>query len=163
MHDALLVRRSQCLGERQCELEEHVDPHPLARQDLAQRPPADELHGQEVRAIDLFDRVDGHHPGMAQRRQGLSLTLERQEQGLVVGHRGLEDLQGDPTPEPIVLGDVDLARTALAEALENLVLTEGLPHHGREPAGRTPMNLSPGTRRRSRTSLPALLPLSGFQ
>ena len=86
MDDALVVGGGESLGERRRDLEDPLDRHPALGDELVERLPLDELHGQEVDAVGLLDGVDGDDPGVVEGGEGLRLALEALEPLRAGGH-----------------------------------------------------------------------------
>ena len=58
MHDAFVVRRGERVRHRRADRERPIDGQAAIRNELGQRLPFDQLHRQEVDAVDLVDGVD---------------------------------------------------------------------------------------------------------
>ena len=94
------------------------------RHDLVERPPLDQLHGEERNAAVFFDRVDGDDVGMIQGCDCLSLALESLPALGVRSHERGEDLQRHLPLQLRVLGDEDLPHAALAERRHDPVVIQ---------------------------------------
>ncbi len=74
--------------------------------------PAPEVLGHQVGHVVLAPVIHRHHVGVIHGRGGLSLGPEASQEGLVVGQGGVEDLDGDPTTQRHVVGQVHRRRRA---------------------------------------------------
>jgi len=91
---------------------------------LARVSALDELHGQEVDAFRLFDRVDGHDAGVVEGGERFCLTPESLEPLRARGHPGGQHLEGHVAPELRVGGAVDLTPPARADRGGNAVVRQ---------------------------------------
>ena len=76
MCDAALMRRADCVGERDGIREDPIERQSARRNERVEGPPFDELQGQEGDAVRLLDRVDGDDVGMVEGSDGARLALE---------------------------------------------------------------------------------------
>ena len=96
----------------------------------------DELHGEEVDAVRLLDRVDGDDAGVVEGGEGLGLALEALEPLRVGGHLGRQHLEGHVAPELRVGRAVHLAHPAGADRGGDAVVGERCDRSGRaSPSG----------------------------
>ena len=102
---------------------------------LRERLSLEQLHGDEVLALVLVDRVDGADPGVVERRGRARLALEALEGGRVGGELGGQELERDVPAELRVLGLVDDAHAAAAELRDDPVVGDGLADHRPSPSG----------------------------
>ncbi len=79
VHDSLLVCRAESLREGDRDLEDLIDRHPAVGDDPIERSPFDQLHGQELHAVGLFDRVHRHDARMVESGKRLGLAAESLE------------------------------------------------------------------------------------
>ncbi len=143
MDDALLVGGAQALGELGCPVEDLGEVEPLLRDQSVQRLAFHQLHGEEVAVALLLDGEQGHHIGVAERRNGARFALETLEPVGVPSHCRWQDLEGHLPPELRILGLVHRAHAALADDTEDPVAPEGgaeervvSPIRGRRGGGR---------------------------
>ncbi len=122
--DPLVVRRGERVGKRRRDGEELSQRHAPGRDPLGELLPAHQLHGQEVDAVRLLDRVDVDDVGVIERRQRPSLAPEPLEAFLTAREVGRQHLQRHLAAELRVLGEIDLAHAALAELGGDLVVGE---------------------------------------
>lgn len=129
MDDAALVGGADGVGQRDGQLEQARERHAVLGNQLRQRLPLDELHGEEVHVAGLLDRVDGDDVGVVERGDGLGLALEALAALAVGADRGWEHLEGDAAVEVRILGRVDLAHAAVAEGARDPVVVQRQPDH----------------------------------
>ena len=128
VQDALAVGRAHRVGEGDGEREEPLHREPARRDLLAEGLALDVLHGEEADPVGFLDGVEGHDSGVAERGHRLRLPLEAGDL-LRVGRRlGRQHLEGHPTGEHGVLGQVHLAHAPRAERLEDAVRAESPAH-----------------------------------
>ena len=126
MDDALLVGGGEGVGERGGDLEDLGSGEPALGDDAVEGLALDELHGEEVDAVRLLDRVDGDDPGVVEGGEGLGLALEALEPLRVGGHLGRQDLEGHLAPELRVGRTVHLAHATGADGGGDAVVGERL-------------------------------------
>jgi hypothetical protein len=131
--DALLVGRGQSVREGRSDRHQALDRHPALGDELVERLPLDELHGQEVDALGLLDGVHGDDAGVVEGGERLRLALEALEPLRARGHLGRQHLEGHVAPELRVGRAVDLAHPAGAERRGDPVVGERLSDQGRSP------------------------------
>ena len=91
--------------------------------------PAIELHGNEVRAVDLVDAIDRDDVGVTEGRRGLGF-LDKPPLAVRIGDlRRRQNLEGDDAVQLPVAGFVDHTHAAFAERLDDVVLFERAPNH----------------------------------
>src|SRR5688572_18718388 len=92
--------------ERVCNLDGGIDElcqiEPLPRKPLRERLALEQLHGDEVIALVLFDRVDGADVRMIERRCGARLPLEAFERLRISREFLWKELDRDTPAEPAV-------------------------------------------------------------
>ena len=124
MHDALAVGRGQRVGQREPDVE-HLRDRKAAGGNLSIEAGAgDELHGEEPDALVLLDRVEDDDVGMGERRHRARFALEAGDQPGIARDAVGQHLDRDLAVEPGVASAIDLAHTAGAEWLEDLVGSE---------------------------------------
>src|SRR5207245_11066627 len=94
---------------------------------VAQRPAADERHGQECAAVHDLEVVDREDVGVVELGQRLGLGLEAFDKTVVLEQLGRQRLQSDFATEWLLHGAIDDRHPAAAEALDDLVLAEPGP------------------------------------
>jgi hypothetical protein len=123
-----LVRVLDRLANPHEDREARRDPEPLRFRMLEERPPADELHGEER----LFRPADGvgpgvedaGDPGVLEPARDLGFELEAAHEAFRRGAR-THDLEGHDPPRTPLLGLVDDAHALFADLPEDLVPSEG--------------------------------------
>ena len=88
MDNALLMRHSQGVGHGNGDVEQLRQGHPLGGDQLVQTLAIDQLHGEEIGTLTLFDVVDGDDIGMVEGGHRFGLALEALEAFRIVGHVG---------------------------------------------------------------------------
>jgi hypothetical protein len=121
VHDALLVRRLHPLGYLAGEGDRFVHRYGAAADPLGQRRSLDELQHQRPDAVRLDDAVDRRDVRVVQRGERPRLPLEAGEPFTVGGKGTGQDLEGDVTPERLVMGAVHLSHAAPAERHAHVV------------------------------------------
>ncbi len=129
MHHALAMRGIEGAGEVAAEGEHLVDGHRSARQPRRQRLAVEQLHHHELPALVLADVVERADVGVVQRRDDAGFALEALGGGRVAAQFGRQQLHGDATAQPHVLGGEHLAHGAAAERRENPVMRQRLADH----------------------------------
>ena len=124
------MRGVQAVGDLDGEREEALRRQRALRQDLVEGRALEQLHRDEVVAVLCSDVVDRADVRVVQDRGRARLALESLDGLRPVEHLLGDELQGDVTAEPDVLGLVDDAHAALAEHLENAVVGDRLAYHG---------------------------------
>lgn len=98
---------------------------------LAQGARREQLHGDPRMAAILHHVVDGRHPRMADPSRGPGLPESPPEEGLLFlpcqVHRGRDLLDGDVTPEDLVIGPPDGSHTAPADRRQETVTPTDRP------------------------------------
>ncbi len=124
MHDPALVRGAQCLGDLSRDRERLLDRQGTVRDSRGQGLALDQLEHQRVRAIALFEAVDGRDVRMIQGRQELRFALEPGEMRRIGSQAVAEDLDRDAAVELGVAPAIHLAHGARAERGVDLVSAE---------------------------------------
>ena len=119
-----LAGDGQCLRQRQ---------RGARSQELAQAPSGHQLHGQEDQPVQLLDRVDVDDVRMVERGGRAGFPLKPGAAIDRVGDLGSRQLERHLPGQPGVLGDIDLAHPAAAQAFEHEVVAEPFPDH-RQPS-----------------------------
>ncbi len=109
--------------------------------ELRERPARDVLHGDEAHralaTVELVDLVDDRDVRVVESRSGAGFAQQALA-GLVVVHVGAQHLERHPAVQAQVLGQVDLAHAALAQALEESVSRGPLSAHPADIMRRCP-------------------------
>ena len=124
MHDPALVGGAQCLGDLPGDRQRLLDLQWTARDPRGQRLALDQLEHERVRALALFEAVDGRDLRMIQGRQELRFALEPGEVRRVGSQAVAEDLDRDAAVELGVAPAIHLAHGAGAERGVDLVSAE---------------------------------------
>jgi hypothetical protein len=134
MHHAPVVRRRHRVEQLVGELEQAGNRQAARRDRAVESLAFDQLHGQEVRAVRLLDRVQRHDAGVVDRGCGARLALESLETLEVRRELAWQHLESDPAPQLGVLGEVHLSHPSGADALEDPKVRKGLADHRRRTA-----------------------------
>jgi hypothetical protein len=127
--DPLPVGGFERLRQRQRDLDQPAQRQPARLDEPGQRLPLDQLHGQEVQPLVLFDRIDGDDARVVERRDRARLALEPLQVLQLRGARRGEDLERDLALEETVLGTVDVTHAAGAELLQESVVFDLTVEH----------------------------------
>jgi hypothetical protein len=122
VHDAVAVR----VAERGEDLPRVRDRHrdgtePPGPDELLQRPAFDVLHDDEVRAVRRAAVEDGDDVRMRETGGMRRLAPEALDELLVVRVAVVQDLDGDPAPQLLVLREVDVGHAAAPELARDAV------------------------------------------
>ena len=129
MGHTLAVGRRQRVGHLHGQVEKLLRRQPVREDQSGKRLAAHELHGDEVDAVDLFDRIDRDDVRVRDGRQRQGLALEAPQTLDVFGHFRRQDLEGDVAPQSRVSGEVNLPHAARADQGSDLIWSQ--------PRGRT--------------------------
>ena len=131
MDDAACVRGVEAVRDLDAELEDTVERQRSARDLVLQRPAIEQFHDDEPLGSVLADVVDGADVGMVERRGDAGLALKPIQRFRIAREIGRQELQRDLAAQAHVFGTIDHAHAAGAEPLENLVVANNGPNHGR--------------------------------
>src|SRR3990172_7500462 len=112
----------------------------MLRKKLSQALASYELHGDEVHALELFDRVHVHDVRVVESGDGLRLALEAGP-ALERRHLRRKDFQSHFAVELRVLREIDLAHAALSELLDDPVVRELSADHLVTSSSRPPLSV----------------------
>ncbi len=129
MNDVAAVRRVERIGDLNRQLERFVARKRLAVDAFLERLPFEQLHHDEGPALVLADFVNDADVRMIQRRRGPRLTDKPLERGLVSRHFRRQELQRHRPAERRVLGFIDDAHPAAAQALTYPIFRNRLSNH----------------------------------
>ena len=133
VHDALLVRGLERLGDPEREAGRLLRLERAALQPGGERLAGRELHHEEALAVALLETVDAGDARVGQRREHARLALEAREPlGVAREARG-QQLERDVAAELRVLGAEDLAHAAGAELGRDLVVGDRGADQSRAP------------------------------
>ena len=122
MDDASLMRGGERIGHGFRDFDDLRGGESTGRHEAIERLAFDELHGEEVDAVGLFDGENGDDVRVIESRDGAGFALEAGEAfGIECGFGG-EDFEGDVALEFCVGGAIDLAHAAGAEGVGDLVV-----------------------------------------
>src|SRR2546426_8661004 len=99
--------------------------------EMLQRCPVQKLHGNERLSILLANVINRADIGVVQGGRGLGFALKTSERMRVLGNFGGQELQGNETVQPHVLGLVDHTHASATELLDDVVMRDGLADHSR--------------------------------
>ena len=116
MHDPVPVREAERREDLARVLDGDVDRCGAAADDqLLERAAVEELHRDVVGVLGLAAVVDRDDVRMVERGGVLCLAAEPLDELVVVPVAAVEDLDGDPAAELLILGEVDVGHPAGAE------------------------------------------------
>ena len=125
VHDAPVVGGGQCLGDLGTDLEDSIGCHaPLGNRPI-ERLTLHQLHGQEVPALTLLDRVDADHTRMIEGGEHRRFAAEAVEPFGVRRHFLGQHLESHFAAQLGVGGSVHRPHAARTELACDLVVGEG--------------------------------------
>ena len=124
VRDAVTVGNRECIDQRDDHVEERVEGELTLCEHLLERLSLDQLHRQEVDAVDLVDGVDRDDVRMIQAGQGPGFAPEARKP-VGIGHKRLgEDLQRNLAVELRIAGAIHLPHAALADLRGDFIRAE---------------------------------------
>ncbi len=143
MGDATIVSGRDGVSQCHSVLENRVEPHAASRNELRERCPVDQLHGEEARPRALLDRVQDDDVRVVERRDGPRLALKAAEPLGVGGQLRRQHLERHLAPELRVLLLVDGTQAAFAQlggdpVVKELPTDHAIPHTSSIPAFTSP-------------------------
>ena len=151
MHDPLLVRRSERLGDLPAERQRLVHGHGPGNETLGKRLAGNELEHEEADAARFLEPVDRGDVRMIQGGEDLRLAFEARQALGVARERLRKRLDGDLAVEPRIARLVDLSHSSRAQRRKDLVRTEfgsGWKRHDRPRREESPEVTEGGASRR---------------
>jgi hypothetical protein len=124
MHDAVLVRDLEGLGDLSRDRQRVGERHRSLRDSIGERLPANELQHKRVHGAAVVEAVDVADVGVAERGEELRFATEAGEPLAVGGKRLRQNLERDVAIEFGVAGAIDLAHAARANQRDDLVRAE---------------------------------------
>ena len=116
VHDPVPVCEAERREDLARVLDRDVDRRGASADDeLLERAPVEELHRDVVGLLGLAAVVDRDDVRMVESRSVLRLAAETLDELVVVRVAAVEDLDRDPTPELLVLGEVDVGHPTRPE------------------------------------------------
>ena len=144
MNDAGRVRPGQGVGDLDAVLQHLGRLQPAARDDTVQGAARDELHDDEIHAFFVADVVDGDDIGVIQGGRGLGFLHEAQLALAVGDPVGRQNLDRDGPLQLRVASLIDDSHAALAQRIDNLVVSNGAANHGAVSPPSLLQELDPG-------------------
>jgi hypothetical protein len=124
MHDPLLVRRFERLGDLLRDRQRVLDRNGSPRDVIRQRRPLDQLHDEGCSAVALLQTVNGRDVRMIEPGEHFGFALETR-QPLAIGRHGLgQHLDGDGALQVGVCRAVDLTHAARADLAGDFIWAE---------------------------------------
>ena len=133
VHDALGMRRLQCVRDLQSPVQQSGQGNGLVADSLAQGLPFEQLHGDEGTPLIFVDLVDGADVGMIEGRGGAGLAFKSLQCSRLDGGTFRKELQSDQTAQTNVLGFIHHAHAALTQLSLDAVMRDSLVHCGARP------------------------------
>ena len=128
MNDAFRVRVGERVGDLDGEIDDPARVHGAAGDQFLERVAGHVLEHQEQLALVLADLVERGDVRMRQRCSGARLLQEAGAAIRIVGDRRRQHFDRDGAAETRIAGAEDFAHAPGADALEDLVMAEGLEH-----------------------------------
>ncbi len=125
VHDSLRVRGIERIGNFDGEIEQAIELHGFAGDDMLERSAIEKFHGDEGFAVFFADVVDGADARMIQRGRGLRFTLETAQGLRIAGNFIGKKFQRDETMKTRVFGFVDDAHASAAKFFDDAVMRDG--------------------------------------
>ena len=129
MNDALGVRRIQCIGNLDRQVQQQIHLYGLAMDALLERLPLKQFHGDEVPAIGLADFVDRANVRMVQSRCCPGFSLKPLKSGRIFLQLPRQEFQGDVPSQIDVFRLIHHAHAAAAKLLQDTVVRNRLTDH----------------------------------
>ena len=123
------MRGVERVGDLDAEIEDLVDRQRLAGDVLIERLPVEQLHRDELPALELADVVDRADRRMIEGRGGSRLALEPLERQLIRGRVGGQEFQRERAAEPRVLGLVNHTHAARTDLLDDTIVGDDAANH----------------------------------
>lgn len=135
MHDAPGVGGIERIGNLDAKLKQLIQLERPSLDATLQRLAFQQLHGDEVLALELVDFVNRADIGVVQGRGGACLALEALNRSRVPGVLVGQELEGNAATQLGVFGAVHHSHTAAAQPIQNFIVGNPLassgPCHGR--------------------------------
>src|SRR5262249_22322322 len=119
------------IGNLQADVENLAAGQRLPRNDVLDRLTIEELHHNEMVAIDFVDFVDGTDVGMVERRRRPRLALKPLERLVIVHHVGRQKFQCYVPTQLEVLSPIDHTHAAATQTLLDTVVGYDITDHRR--------------------------------
>ncbi len=132
VNDSLLMRRGQPGGELPPELQDFLFGN-SSNNFFPDGRTGHVLHHQKIDAVLAVEIVNGADVGVIEPGKGESFLAELAARGIVGESVPGEDFQGDVAFEALIAGAINDAHSALANFLQDTVMTELLANHRVEP------------------------------
>ena len=129
MNDALLMRGIERFGHIERNLQGAVEVHGMAVENLEERVPFHELHGNVGTAGVLTDLVDRANVGVVESGSGAGLASEAFQRGGVFAQLVGQKFECHETAKIDVLGLVDEPHAPTAEQLNDAVMRDDRVDH----------------------------------
>ena len=126
VHEPLVVGDRDRLRQRGREFDHPIGREPLRRNELIQGAPVNELHREEMNAVDLLCRIERGDVRVIECRSGPRLSVKPHHAVRIRGHVRRQNLERDLPAEPGVGGSIDFTHSARTKQCVDLVVTEML-------------------------------------
>src|SRR5438876_958687 len=129
MHNSSFVGSGQGASYLTGNLERFAQLHARMVQALAQCLSIDKLRRDEVLTVYLTDLIDGENVRVIQAGGGASLLLKAADASFIAGKVVRQQLERDLAAKRFIAGQIDLAHSARAQQLDNLIVADRAAHH----------------------------------
>ena len=129
MDDVLGMRSIQGIGNLGTDIQNSLEVHWPACNQMLERVAFEILHGDEQPPLMLGDLIDGANVGVIQSRGGAGFATKTLEGLRILGNVIGQKFEGDEAAEFCVFGLVNNAHATTAELLNNAVVRDGLADH----------------------------------
>jgi hypothetical protein len=127
--DLARMRRVQRVCHLNRDVDEHVHRHRFSVDQVAERLAFEQLHGDELRALELVDLVDGADVRVVQRRRRARFTQKPTDRLLVADPVRGQELERDRARELGVFRFVHDAHAAGTERFEHTIMGDDFADH----------------------------------
>ena len=127
MNQAFCVCSLESVSERDAQIEQRTDVERTAGETCGERFALESFHDEKGPVLELANVVDGADVRMIQGGDGLRLALETRDREIIGALADRQNLDGNITPQPGVVGEIHLAHAACAQQPLNLVRAEARP------------------------------------
>jgi len=129
MNDSFAVRRIERVRDVNCDVKKPRDRERTSGDQVIQRAALEQLHHNEVLALELINFVNRTDMRMVERRRGPCFALESLQRLRIILGLLRKKFQGNLAAEANVFALVDYAHSSAAEPAENAVMGDFVGNH----------------------------------